>query len=403
MRIAFVCADRGVDVCGTSGSSVHVRALAQALQQRGHAVTLYASSRGDRPLAELPIPTIDLSADPTLRELRDRIARAAREAGESPTRAAETYSLLVNQTLLHELTQRAAEIDLVYERLSLWSFAGLQFARRANVPFLLEVNAPLSLQQEQYRELDNAVTARAVEGWLLSGADGVVTTTPALIDYARERGASRGDIRVIPCGVDASLLERRRTRRPDGTFVVGFVGSLKPWHGVEILLDAFLQLAFRSSQYRLLVVGEGPLLEPARDFCRQHGLLDSVTFTGSVPHESIGDWLNQMDVGVAPYPALETFYFSPLKVWEYAAAGVPIVASDSGELPHLFPHREAALLHTPGNIGKIVSHIERLRRTANLGERLARKARQVAKQHTWDRLAARLEAFASSRGKGADS
>lgn len=404
MRIAYVSADRGVDVAGTSGSSIHVRAMAEALQRRGHEVTLYTPRRDPSPLA---LPVVDLAADPTLHELRERIQREARATDSHAARAAEVYSLLLNQTLRLALEERRPTIDVVYERQSLWSIAGLQFARQADIPFVLEVNAPLCEQQERYRALDDVITARACEHWLLEGADGVVATSEALVETARTGGASRRAIRVIPCGVDEALLARGRTRTPSDTFVVGFVGSLKPWHGLEILLDVFLQLAFRSSHYRLLIVGDGPMLEPAREFCRQHGLLEYTTFTGSVAHDEVGEWLARMDVGVAPYPPIEPFYFSPLKLWEYAAAGVPIVASASGELPQLFPHREAALLHPPGNIAKIVRHIERLRANPELGTRLARRARRVAREHTWDRLAARLEAFLSTciaqRAGGADT
>ena len=103
---------------------------------------------------------------------------------------------------------------------------------------------------------------------------------------------------------------------------------------------------------------------------------------------------------------MERFYFSPLKIWEYAAGRVPIVASESGEIPRLFPHRQAALLHAPGKVRKIVKHVERLRRDPHLRERLARRARAVAKEHTWDRLAGRFhtltERLLEGRAAGGD-
>jgi glycosyltransferase involved in cell wall biosynthesis len=338
----------------------------------------------------------DLTADPWLQDLRGRIARELRAAGREPTRATEIYSVLLNQTLLQELTRRREAIDLVLERQSLWSIAGLQFAQREGRPFFLEVNAPLADQQQQYRELDMVETAVAIERLLFANATRILATSPALQGYAQSRGASRRNIRVIPCGVGSDWFAApgRAGTRHANEFVIGFVGSLKPWHGVEILLDAFLQLTYRSARYRLLVVGDGPLLPQVESFCRRHHLTQVVTLAGSVPHEHVPKYLAQIDVGLAPYPPMPLFYFSPLKLWEYAAAGVPIVASSSGDLPELFPHRTAALLHPPGNIRKIVKHVELLRHTPGLGQRLARHARRVAKLHTWDRLAARFETLA---------
>lgn len=398
MHIAYVCADRGVPVIGRGGSSTHVREFVSAIVRRGIDVTLLAACPSDgSSQGTLPCPVIDLASDPVLHGLRGRIAEELRAAGHQPTRASELYSLLLNQTLLHELTRIRGTIDIVYERHSLWSFAGLQYARREGLPFFLEVNAPLSAQQQAYRILDMAETARAVELLLLSEADRVIVTSAALRDYAQSRGASRKNVRIIACGVSRRMLpESGRLGSRDGEeFVIGFLGSLKPWHGVEILLEAFGELCKLSPDYRLLVVGDGPLRPELETFCQTRHLTHRVTLVGSVDHERVPDYLAQIDVGVAPYPPLTSFYFSPLKIWEYAAAGVPIVASASGDLPRLFPHRSAALLHPPGNVRKIVKHVEKLRRDRDLGRRLARRARRVAKLHTWDRLAARFESLAA--------
>jgi glycosyltransferase involved in cell wall biosynthesis len=396
MNIAYISGDRGVPIVGRSGSSIHVREFVHALVARRMGVTILTACPADGSRREsAPCPMIDLTADPMLQQLRQGVANELEAVGRASTRASETYGLLLNQTLLQELTCLRGRIDVVYERLSLWSFAGLQFARREGLPFFLEINVPLVAQQREYRDLDMLETARAIEGLMLSKADRVIATSSALRDYARARGAAH--VRIIPCGVSPQMFpESGRLGCGDNTeFVIGFVGSLKPWHGVDILLDAFAQLSALSPQYRLLVVGDGPLMPDVQAFCRRHALSDRVTLVGSVDHTEVPSFLAQMDVGVAPYPPLPAFYFSPLKVWEYAAAGVPIVASASGDLPQLFAHRFAALLHPPGNLRKIVKHVEKLRHDRGLGQRLARRARRVAQRHTWDRLARRFESLAN--------
>ncbi len=131
--------------------------------------------------------------------LRRPAAKRSAEAGEETRRAWEMYSRVLNQALLEELEADAKGSDLVYERHSLWSFAGLQYARRRGVPLFLEVNAPLAAQQADYRRLELDDTADAVAGMVFSGADRVLVTCPALIDYAQSFGASRRQIRVVPC------------------------------------------------------------------------------------------------------------------------------------------------------------------------------------------------------------
>lgn len=392
MRLAYVCADRGVPIVGRSGSSIHVSEFITALCERGVEVTVFAASVPEEAASQLPCRVVDLTRDPLLNELRARIAKDLRREGNDDTRAAEVYNLLLNQTLLVELERYRESIDIVYERHSLWSLAGVQFARTHSVPYLLEVNAPLMVQQQQYRELDLIDAARSVERLVFSSADRIFVTTPGLIDYVRAAGGSRRKLRVLPCGVSHDMLVDPADRRvrDSGEFTIGFLGSLKPWHGIELMLEAFAELRALSSDYRLLVVGDGPLKREIQGYCRSHKLRRYVTLTGAVDHLEVPQYLARMDVGLAPYPPLDPFYFSPLKVWEYAAACVPVVASASGELPTLLPHRKGALLHEPGKVGKIVKHIEKLRTTTDLGPRLARRARVVARKHTWDRLASRV-------------
>ncbi len=397
MRLAYVCADPGIRLSGDNGSATHVRDFVGALVKQGVETTLFTAADADGMAQRLECEGVFFGGDPTLREIRRRITGEMRSNGSDVVRAGETFALLLNDALGDELSERRDRIDVVYERLSLWSYGALRFARRYGLPYIVEVNAPLAEQQEAYRDLDMVETARAIEGFVLENADLAIVTTEALVDYVHARGLSRQQIRIRPCGVDRSFLESDpgAVGKDPGTFTIGFVGTLKPWHGVDILLEAFARLHEMSPVYRLLIVGDGPLMGEVKSFCHEHGLDDVVSLTGLVPHSEVQGYLAQMDVGVAPYPPMDAFYFSPLKIWEYAAARVPIVASESGEIVDLFPHRSAALLHAPGKVGKIVKHIERLRKDPLLGPRLARRARVIAKEHTWDRLAGRFLTLAN--------
>lgn len=398
LRLAYVCADRGIPLTGRSGSGVHIREMVKSLCRGGTEVTVLTANPGADGDAEgVPCPVVSLGGDALLNDLRHDIAKEARRAGDEGSRPSEIYSLLSNQTLATALNGLRGRIDAVYERSSLWSYAALQFALREGLPYFLEVNARLVQQQRDYRRLELAETAEAIEGLLFSRATCVLPTTAALGSYVHERGATRRRIRVLPCGVSSAFFARdlAAAGKAREEFVVGFVGSLKPWHGVETLLEAFLQLSYRSSSYRLLIVGDGPMRADVEEFRRRHHLGSAVEIAGAVDHGRVPELLARMHVGVASFPPLASFDYSPLKVWEYAAAGVPIVASASGELPQIFPHKVSALLHPAGSVGKIIKHVELLRQSPDLAQRLARRARRRARAYTWDRLAARLATLAT--------
>lgn len=392
-RIAFICADRGIELPGRSGSSIHVVEFIRALQERGAEVTLFAASISDVCRNELPCRTVPLANDDTFNALRARMAKILRSEGRDDTQAAEVYSLLLNQKLAVELERRADEFDVIYERQSLWSTAGARFACERSLPFLVEVNSPLLDQQKAFRNLSLDHAAAAIQESTFKAADRIFPTTAALAPYIKSGGGSGRKIRILPCGVSVDMIESNRSRATDAsseTCTLGFVGSLKPWHGIDVMLRSFRRLYKKDAAYRLLIVGDGPMRETVESFVKEHRLSRVVELAGAVEHEAVKDFLSRMDIGLAPYPPMDSFYFSPLKVWEYAAAGVPIVASSSEELAKSLPHKRAALLHPPGSASRLIAHVQLLRDSPELRARLVRNARRVARSHSWDRLAARV-------------
>ncbi len=403
LHIAYVCGDRGAPLGGRKGSSTHIGELARALGAAGAQVRLIVARTADGVDAEqLPGTTIDLASQRAVRLMRQTLF--APDGGpRHRAQAAELYGLLMNQTLARELEQlhRRWRIDAVYERYSLWSYAAASFTHAARLPYLLEVNAPLRHEQRRYRTLENPAAAATLESYLFRRADRLIVPSAQLRPYVISRGARPSAVCVIPNAADPALFRSRtpglRGPADDAGFVVGVLGTLKPWHGLEDLVRAFRRLRHLSPSYRLLIAGDGPLRAALEKTVRRNGLRNAVTFTGDAAHAHVPTLLAQMHVAVAPYPQLAGFYFSPLKIFEYMAAGVPVVASDIGQISTVLTHRKTALLHRPGAVREMVAHIEHLRRHPALRQRLARAAHRLAiTRFTWRRNATRVIAMITS-------
>jgi glycosyltransferase involved in cell wall biosynthesis len=389
MRIAYLCNDRGIPVGGTKGASIHVRGVVEALRARGHEVPILAA-RQEKAGADGSV--VDVGFDRVFKEIQ-------REVEGDDVLASEAHKLLLNHRALESLAELhdARPLDAIYERYSLWSWAGLHFARRHAVPWVLEVNAPLVDEQRSYRELSLEPVARALERLLLREADAVIVPAAELREHVH-RLAGRRRVVVLPNGVDESLfappfleLAPEARRHLEGKFVVAFLGSLKPWHGLPKLLKAFQRLRRSVPHAHLLVVGSGPLWGELQEEARRLGP-DAITLTGAVPHDEVPAWLGHAHVGVAPYPDLPGFYFSPLKVVEYLAMGLPVVASSLGQVPELVQHERTGLLVPPGRVVPLAQALRRLHRDEKLRRRMGGRARQRArKRHGWSRVAARVE------------
>lgn len=381
MRIAYVCADPGVPVFGQKGCSVHVQEVVRALARRGARVTLFAQRLGGGAppdLAGVPVyrlPELPRS-DPALRE------QAALDA--NPVLAA-----LLGDT---------GPYDLVYERYSLWSYAGMEYAHTTGTPGLLEVNAPLIEEQAAHRHLIDPAGAGVVAARTFAAADALLAVSAEVAAYLERFSPARGRVHVVPNGVDPARFPPRPARaHADAAerFTVGFVGTLKPWHGLPVLVDAFAALHAQAAAARLVLVGDGPERAALEAQVVAHGLQEQVEFTGAVSPAAVPGLLAALDVAVAPYPAQAPFYFSPLKVYEYMAAGLPVVASDIGQIPTVVRDGVTGLLVPPGDAAALVAALARLRRDPALRARLGRAAHAaVLRRHTWDAVATRIMTLA---------
>jgi glycosyltransferase involved in cell wall biosynthesis len=380
-RIAYVCSDPGVPVFGRKGCSVHVQEVVRALVAEGAEVTLFAARvDGPRPpglekvvVHHMPAPT---GADAADRELR----------------------LLAANAELAKCIERTGPYDLVYERYALWAQAGMGLARRLGIPGLLEVNAPLVEEQAEHRVLHHRALAEEVTARTFAAATSLLAVSQGVATYLDRFASTAGRVHVVGNGVDPRRFDVPPTRATGDEITIGFVGTLKPWHGLDALVDAFASLAATIPRARLLVVGDGPERSALEDRAATIGVAPRITWTGAVAPEEVPSILAAVDVGVAPYPRLFGFYFSPLKVLEYMAAGLPVVASRSGSLPDLVEHGVHGLLYEPSDVNGLAAAIARLAAEPALRRRLGAMARaKVQREHTWRAVARRILTLAERR------
>ena len=383
MRVAYVCTDPGVPVFGTKGSSVHVQAILTQLVDRGHQVHVVAARAGGEPsgaLSDVSVHQLPKAGGTGTKDHADR-ERAARDGD------AEVARIL-------DRLDADFQIDLLYERYALWSDHATRWASSRGVPCVLEVNAPLPLEQARHRVLVDSAGADAVAKSACGAADVVVCVSDAVSDWVRSLHVAGPDaVHTVPNGVDTRRFTPHAVRPAPDTFTLGFVGTLKPWHGVDDLVRAFHLLHRHDPSYRLLLVGDGPGRAAVERLVTDLGLADAVELTGAVDPTLVPDLLGRMDVAVAPYPRLDDFYFSPLKIYEYLAAGVPVVASDAGNLPDLLagPDGPLGLTYPAGSVDDLAAFVALLRAEPDLRADLARRARaEAVGSHDWSQVLAHV-------------
>ncbi len=291
MKIVHINADSGIPPAGTKGASIHRRELIRGLRERGHTVipTSAKPGEGTLPLGDY----IDLVS-------------AVRSSG-SP--------------------------DVVYERYSIGHLEGLRAAETLGVPFILEVNSPLLIEAERHRGYVPALGDVTAEMELFRGATVVRVVSGWLRSYVADRRGHDRRVHVIGNGHDPTAYPHMPSFEGRPTIV--FLGHPKPWHGADRLVGLLGEIRRRGTDARLIVVGSGSGAQRVRVAAAASGIAGHLHITGPLDSSGVAHQLAHGWVGVAPYPLIDDFYFSPLKVMDYLGAGLPVVASHLGDIPSI--------------------------------------------------------------------
>lgn len=393
MRILYVAS--GIPIPGKYGGSTHTVEVARGLIARGHQVHVVAAHRpgwsGLRPFFRVERGTVE----------------------GVPVAYVDVPKIVsfLGLPLVGRLV-RAFRPDVVMERYYNFAGAGIYWAHRLGLPAVLEVNALIVDPPEvAKRRLDDRLGG-PMRRWALAQcrwADRIVTplhtTVPPQIPRQRivEIPWGANTERFRPAvrqerAVEVAALRDRWDLAPEER-VVAFVGSFRPWHGVAEFVEAGIRLLREDWDLVFLLVGKGPLLATVEERARACGYGDRFRFTGSVPYEDVPLYLALAEAGVAPFqprhhPALQAagFFWSPLKVFEYMAMGLPVVTSDIAPLNQIVRHGQEGLLVPEGEVDSLARAIDRLMIDSEQARTMGRRARQrVVAHYSWARHCEQLE------------
>jgi glycosyltransferase involved in cell wall biosynthesis len=396
MKIAYICSDADIQILGHHGCSVHIREFTGALVDAGHDVFIICRWLGD-------------DTDPGIAP-RARVYHLKPQGMNQSIWDAINNDPFTEQTFLDRdvgsmlwntwLQVDGARIlekekpDFIYERYSLFGFGGKELSLKFDIPLILELNSPLCDQQEGYYKFPFISSAREMEPRIICSADAVVALTDWLSEWALSMGVVRERISVLPDAVSepifGDVISGETVRRKHDLLdheVVGFVGSFHKWHDISGLIDGFCQLYESNPDRRLLLVGDGHDRKKLEAKVADLGLTAAVIFTGKVAHEAVPQYMAAMDVAVVPYQPIEDFFFSPMKLFESMAVGIPTVAADLGQISQVVRNLETGILYPPGDNVMLAQAIDSLLLDKKLAAEIGAAARQyVLQNHTWGQV-----------------
>lgn len=364
-------------IASKDGQYVHVEELTNALLEQGHQLIWVAPSFTEK--SEFG------NEGGLATRLKKRLPKAVYEILEFG------YSFLIACKLIKAIVKHKP--DFIYERYQLYQPVGVWVAKLFRLPILLEINAPLVDERSKYSGLELTGLARLIENVTWRGASKSLPVTQVLADIVEHVGVEQENIEVIHNGINANLLgtvfaPTQRTKEKQLT--IGFVGFIHPWHKLELAIEAIAE--FKELNIRLVCVGDGDVRPELEEIAKHLGVADKVEFTGLKSRDQVFNYVAQFDIALQP---AVTAYASPLKLFEYLAAGSLIIAPRSPNICEIVDDA-SALLFTPDSSEdfskKLFYAIENFEQLAPLREK-ARESIQE-KNFTWQANAERVVALA---------
>lgn len=217
-------------------------------------------------------------------------------------------------------------------------------------------------------------------------------------------------ILVLPDAVDLSLFAnlpekntcRKKLNLPQEKIIIGYVGRFRVFgnqeKGIPQLIEAVAKLFHEFDKQVLLLLVGGPTEAFLfyQELASQKDLPSaSLRFVSQVPATEVPHWMKACDIVTIPWPWTEfsAYSTSPLKLFEYMAAGVPIVASDLPSIREILEHKKTGWLATAGNPQSLADGLQAVFSDQKLRDNIAQNAKMLVRQFTWGQRAERIKNF----------
>jgi glycosyltransferase involved in cell wall biosynthesis len=393
-------------------AQLHIYHTMQGLQQAGHEVTLLAL-QGRRVLCTKDLQVFKSNKRLTSHYGQLRLSGSAIFKGfESAVRRLQSelhfpYLALFDSYRMAEAGSiNLKGFDLIHERFNLLSLGGAWASKQLGIPFVLEVNADL-LEQRKFKGVPEKGLRRLFAVWAtrmcFNAAVKIICISGGLKDHLRSTwNIEESKLVVLPCAADVEAFGHNQNaesvRRGLGLTdepVVIWVGGFYPWHDLDLLLKSFTRVLQRYPNAKLVLVGDGPTRQPFAQKVQNKGMQHSVIMTGAIAHSDVPGMLSIADIAVvpsAPVPASRGGTGTPLKLFEYMAAGKPIVATALDQAAEVIRDGQTGLLVEAGDVNRFAEAILTLLDNPAERVRLGQNARQQAIElYSWEEYTRRLQ------------
>ena len=387
MKILYYSPHPNLHLNASTGYGTHMREMMEAFKRKGHEV--------------LPVILGDLETNTEVVASNKLFVKKVikKIIPNYLWKSLKDYKLIKFDLLAEQILEQrviAFNPDFIYERGSYLQSSGVKIAKKFNLKHYIELNAPFVEESTSFEGVEGFFKKKAlqIEKKQLMESEKVIVVSSALQNYYSEKYQidKRKILITSNCIHADDVISDRELKQElisryhlEGKRIIGFVGSIFPYHGVDLLIEAFSQLQLLYADLQLLIVGDGALLPKLKSYADSLGI--NVIFTGPVAHKEIYTYIDVMDIAVM---AKSNWYGSPVKLFEYGAMGKTIIAPDTKPVRDVMEDGVDGLLVKP-EVQDLKNAISLIMEDTELGMKMGKNFKnKVFANYTWDAMASKI-------------
>ncbi|MDX2367609.1 MAG: glycosyltransferase family 4 protein [Colwellia sp.] len=387
---------------GRGAEGVHIRGVVKGLRQLNNHVDILSLPGAEPEAEEVRATNEKVNQTPTKKSSFSILSDLTKHV---PEFVFELFELAFNLIAVIRLRKTVKEknITLVYERYSLFMFASVWWAKRHNLPIVLEIND--SCQVQRVRSLTFKKLAAKIEGWIFKNATGLVFISTRFKEVAEQAYGDIANSVVSPNGADldkfiideTSGLALRSKLGIENKIVLGYVGAFVHWHGIDWFVDLACQKLKETPELVLLLVGDGVAFEGIKNRVIEAGVESQVILPGKVPHHEVSSFLSAMDLGILPD---SNDYGSPMKLFEFMAMGKGMIAPDFSPIAEVVRDNETSWLFPASNKQACIDKVFEIVNDREAHQEVGKNARAyIENERQWKHNAEQLLSLVTASEK----
>lgn len=298
-------------------------------------------------------------------------------------------------SIIHQKPWTNEQVAFIWEQHDLFPGPGRKLASELNIPLVTYVHAPVVWEAAKWgvnRYFWGWFLEKFVEARSLGQSDVVACVSNEVAEKLAKMGVDKNKILVSPMAVDPYLfgayngnIELRKRLGLENKIVIGWTGSFRSFHGLDLVVKAFDKVHHMVPESRLLLVGDGFERDSMENLVKELTLTDSVIFAGRQSFAKIPAYVSIFDIALVSARSAAGFHYSPLKLREYLAGGKPVLAPRAGEIPQMFTDNFHLKLYEAGDVEELISKLSELINNPEMAQSLAAQGKRYAlESSTWD-------------------